>query len=80
MSKYEESYVELDPSLACVEWKDDCEPIEIYIEGEIDQKEKTRVISRPIFEMHCDPSKPSFPSLSTVKEGVSTMRQELSTF
>ena len=38
MSKYEESYVELDPSLACVEWKDECEPIEIYIEGEIDQE------------------------------------------
>ena len=38
MSKYEESFLNLDPSLSSVEWLDDNRPIEVHLSGEVDEE------------------------------------------
>lgn len=38
MSKYEESFVNLDPSLSSVEWVDQNQPCEVHLSGELDEE------------------------------------------
>ena len=38
MAKYEESFLNIDPSLCSVEWCDDNQPIEVHLSGELDEE------------------------------------------
>ena len=38
MAKYEESFLNIDPSLSSVEWCDENQPIEVHLSGELDEE------------------------------------------